>query len=63
MAECKRSPLKLEACRGRRFLYLDFLDATGTLFSMATMLAQRIPGFIDERTKSFPRQVRGKMNL
>jgi len=39
------------------FLYLDFLDATGTLFSMASMLNHRIPGFIDERTKAFPRQV------
>ncbi|KIY95064.1 putative MFS transporter, AGZA family, xanthine/uracil permease, partial [Monoraphidium neglectum] len=39
------------------FLYLDFLDATGTLFSMATMLNQRIPGFVNQKTKTFPRQV------
>ena len=28
----------------------------GTLFSMATMLNQRIPGFVDSKTKAFPRQ-------
>ncbi|WIA36283.1 hypothetical protein OEZ86_007609 [Tetradesmus obliquus] len=39
------------------FLYLDFLDATGTLFSMASMLNHRIPGFVDEKTKAFPRQL------
>lgn len=39
------------------FLYLDFLDATGTLFSMATMLGHRIPGFVDDKTKAFPRQL------
>eukprot|EP00882_Tetradesmus_deserticola_P014537 GHRQ01015460.1.p1 GENE.GHRQ01015460.1~~GHRQ01015460.1.p1 ORF type:complete len:355 (+),score=124.76 GHRQ01015460.1:692-1756(+) len=39
------------------FLYLDFLDATGTLFSMASMLNHRIPGFVDEKTNAFPRQL------
>jgi AGZA family xanthine/uracil permease-like MFS transporter len=39
------------------FLYLDFLDATGTLFSMATMLSQRIPGFVNDKDKTFPRQL------
>ncbi|WIA33567.1 hypothetical protein OEZ86_006691 [Tetradesmus obliquus] len=39
------------------FLYLDFLDATGTLFSMASLLNHRIPGFINERDNSFPRQL------
>eukprot|EP00775_Hariotina_reticulata_P005975 gene5975-6214_t len=39
------------------FLYLDFLDATGTLFSMATMLNQRMPGFVNDKDKSFPRQL------
>ncbi|WIA38688.1 hypothetical protein OEZ86_001993 [Tetradesmus obliquus] len=39
------------------FLYLDFLDATGTLFSMASMLNHRIPGFVDEKTKAFPNQL------
>jgi AGZA family xanthine/uracil permease-like MFS transporter len=39
------------------FLYLDFLDATGTLFSMASMLNQRIPGFVNDKDNSFPRQL------
>jgi AGZA family xanthine/uracil permease-like MFS transporter len=39
------------------FLYLDFLDATGTLFSMATFLNRSLPGFIHPKTKQFPRQV------
>ncbi|MEW5314592.1 MAG: hypothetical protein WDW38_006075 [Sanguina aurantia] len=38
------------------FLYLDFLDTTGTLFSMATFLDKQMPGFIDQKTKRFPRQ-------
>lgn len=29
------------------FLYLDFLDTTGTLFSMATFINKKLPGFID----------------
>jgi hypothetical protein len=31
---------------------------SGTLFSMASMLNHRIPGFVDEKTKAFPNQVR-----
>jgi AGZA family xanthine/uracil permease-like MFS transporter len=38
------------------FLYVDFLDATGTLFSMATFMATTIPNFVDEKTKRFERQ-------
>eukprot|EP00197_Chlamydomonas_leiostraca_P014441 CAMPEP_0202858862 /NCGR_PEP_ID=MMETSP1391-20130828/1213_1 /ASSEMBLY_ACC=CAM_ASM_000867 /TAXON_ID=1034604 /ORGANISM="Chlamydomonas leiostraca, Strain SAG 11-49" /LENGTH=583 /DNA_ID=CAMNT_0049537827 /DNA_START=90 /DNA_END=1841 /DNA_ORIENTATION=+ len=38
------------------FLYLNFLDTTGTLFSMATFMNRSLPGFINERTKEFPRQ-------
>ncbi|KAL6762610.1 xanthine/uracil/vitamin C permease-like protein [Haematococcus lacustris] len=38
------------------FLYLDFLDCTGTLFSMATYLDRMLPGFINHRTSEFPRQ-------
>lgn len=38
------------------FLYVDFLDATGTLFSMANFMATTIPGFVDEKTKRFDRQ-------
>ncbi|KAK9811846.1 hypothetical protein WJX72_011125 [[Myrmecia] bisecta] len=37
------------------FLYVDFLDATGTLFSMANFINNFIPGFLDEN-KSFPNQ-------
>ena len=33
-------------------------ESPGTLFSMATMLGQRIPGFVEPKTKSFPRQAR-----
>mmetsp|Transcript_30092 Transcript_30092/g.66667 ORF Transcript_30092/g.66667 Transcript_30092/m.66667 type:complete len:637 (-) Transcript_30092:1727-3637(-) len=38
------------------FLYLDFLDCTGTLFSMATFLNRNMPGFINPVTREFPRQ-------
>lgn len=38
------------------FLYLDFLDTTGTLFAMASFLNKNMPGFIDQKTKTFPRQ-------
>lgn len=37
------------------FLYLDFLDATGTLFSMANFMGRTVPGFMDEKGM-FPRQ-------
>ncbi|KAK9803822.1 hypothetical protein WJX73_003626 [Symbiochloris irregularis] len=36
------------------FLYVDFLDTTGTLFSMANFLNSFIPGFVN-RKKQFPR--------
>ena len=39
------------------FLYIDFLDATGTFFSMANFLGNYIPNFIDEKTKAFPRSL------
>lgn len=38
------------------FLYVDFLDTTGTLFSMANFMNNFIPGFVDEK-KQFPRQL------
>lgn len=38
------------------FLYVDFLDATGTFYSMANFLSQYIPGFVDMKKKRFPRQ-------
>lgn len=37
------------ACRSRA--------SAGTLFSMASMLNHRIPGFVNEKTKAFPRQL------
>lgn len=40
------------------FLYVDFLDATGVLFSMTNFVSLYIPGFLNKRTKSFPRQTR-----
>lgn len=36
------------------FLYVDFLDCTGTLFSMANFLNSFIPGFVN-RKKQFPK--------
>ncbi|GBF94236.1 adenine guanine permease [Raphidocelis subcapitata] len=39
------------------FLYLDFLDATGTMYSMASMIDKDLPGFINQRDKSFPRSI------
>ncbi len=39
------------------FLYLNFLDCTGTLFSMAVYINRMLPGFIDPNTKEFPNQV------
>jgi AGZA family xanthine/uracil permease-like MFS transporter len=38
------------------FLYVDFLDATGTLYAMAGFLAQYIPNFI-RKDKTIERQV------
>ncbi|KAL4443804.1 hypothetical protein ABPG75_011541 [Micractinium tetrahymenae] len=38
------------------FLYVDFLDATGTFYSMANFLSNYIPGFVDQKKKRFPRQ-------
>jgi AGZA family xanthine/uracil permease-like MFS transporter len=38
------------------FLYVDFFDTTGTLFSMARFIDGYIPGFIDEN-KNFPRSI------
>ncbi|BDA45163.1 Adenine/guanine permease AZG1 [Coccomyxa sp. Obi] len=37
------------------FLYVDFLDTTGTLFSMANFINNYVPGFVNEK-KEFPRQ-------
>ncbi len=37
-------------------LYLDFLDATSTMFAMARMLNDAVPGFMDERGR-WPRQL------
>lgn len=37
------------------FLYLDFLDATSTMFSMARLMSASIPGFLDEKGH-WPRQ-------
>jgi len=37
------------------FLYVDFCDCTGTLFSMANYLDTYLPGFVDPETKDFPR--------
>lgn len=38
------------------FLYLDFLDATGTLFTMARLVNENVPGFIDDKAR-FPRRL------
>ncbi|KAI3428274.1 hypothetical protein D9Q98_006653 [Chlorella vulgaris] len=38
------------------FLYVDFLDATGTFYSMANFLSNFIPNFVDQKRKRFPRQ-------
>lgn len=38
------------------FLYLNFLDVTGTLFTMASSINQSVPGFVDS-SNHFPRQV------
>ncbi|KAK9909872.1 hypothetical protein WJX75_008797 [Coccomyxa subellipsoidea] len=35
------------------FLYVDFFDATGTLFAMANFLNNFVPGFVDEK-HNFP---------
>lgn len=40
------------------FLYVDFLDATGTLFSMANFVNLYVPGFLNKKNKRFPRQTR-----
>lgn len=39
------------------FLYVDFLDATGTFFSMANFLNNYIPNFVDLKNKTFDRQL------
>lgn len=39
------------------FLYVDFLDCTGTMYSMANFLSLYIPGFIDQKTRKFERQL------
>ncbi|KAL6774528.1 XUV2 [Auxenochlorella protothecoides x Auxenochlorella symbiontica] len=39
------------------FLYVDFLDCTGTLYSMANFLGLYIPNFIDKKTLQFERQL------
>jgi AGZA family xanthine/uracil permease-like MFS transporter len=38
------------------FLYVDFLDATGTFYSMANFMSNFIPNFVDTKKKRFPRQ-------
>lgn len=38
------------------FLYLDFLDATSTMFSMARLMSSTIPGFVNEKGQ-WPRQL------
>ncbi|CAL8467446.1 g6984 [Coccomyxa elongata] len=38
------------------FLYVDFFDATGTLFAMANFVNNFIPGFVDEKN-NFPGSV------
>jgi len=38
------------------FLYLDFLDATSTMFTMARLIAEKVPGFVNEKGQ-WPRQV------
>jgi adenine/guanine/hypoxanthine permease len=39
------------------FLYVDFFDSTGTLYTMATYLTHYIPNFVNLKTKSFERQL------
>jgi AGZA family xanthine/uracil permease-like MFS transporter len=36
------------------FLYVDFFDASGTLFAMANFINNFIPGFVDPVTNNFP---------
>uniref|UniRef100_A0A7S3QU41 Xanthine/uracil/vitamin C permease n=1 Tax=Dunaliella tertiolecta TaxID=3047 RepID=A0A7S3QU41_DUNTE len=38
------------------FLYLDFLDATSTMFAMAHLVGEEVPGFIDAKGR-WPRQL------
>ena len=38
------------------FLYLDFLDATSTMFTMARLVDEQVPGFINEKGV-WPRQL------
>ena len=38
------------------FLYLDFLDATSTMFTMARLMGDTIPGFVNEKGQ-WPRQL------
>mmetsp|Transcript_13893 Transcript_13893/g.34200 ORF Transcript_13893/g.34200 Transcript_13893/m.34200 type:complete len:631 (-) Transcript_13893:129-2021(-) len=38
------------------FLYLDFLDATSTMFAMARIVAESVPGFVNEKGQ-WPRQL------
>uniref|UniRef100_A0A7R9VWM6 Uncharacterized protein n=1 Tax=Chlamydomonas euryale TaxID=1486919 RepID=A0A7R9VWM6_9CHLO len=37
------------------FLYLDFMDATSTMFAMASLIHERLPGFLDKKG-AWPRQ-------
>jgi AGZA family xanthine/uracil permease-like MFS transporter len=37
------------------FLYLDFLDATNTMFTMARIINDKVPGFMNKKGQ-WPRQ-------
>jgi xanthine/uracil/vitamin C permease (AzgA family) len=39
------------------FLYLDFMDATSTMFSLARMISAKVPGFLDHKG-SWPHQLK-----
>eukprot|EP00884_Botryococcus_braunii_P011556 jgi/Botrbrau1/20400/Bobra.0006s0060.1 len=39
------------------FLYVDFLETTGFLLSMAEYLSRFIPGYMDPKTKTWPRSL------
>jgi hypothetical protein len=38
------------------FLYLDFLDATSTMFTIARMVDDQVPGFVNDKGM-WPRQL------
>ncbi len=38
------------------FLYLDFLDATSTMFAMARLVSENVPGFVNSKGQ-WPRQI------